>query len=236
MSPHALTYQTLQQIPLLADLPTHLADHVLATSRTREMGRSAVLFSQGEPALTVYGILMGRLRLMQHTLDGTDVTLSVFTTGETVGLGAVISGEDYPGTCEVSDDALVLAIPRSTFLDVMAQHTPLANRIISMLVHRLHEAHDHIRELSSERVERRVARTLLRLANKVGLKTEHGIKIDMPLSRQDLAEMCGTTLHTVSRILSEWQRIGLVDIGRERVTVTRAHDLVLIAEEQVRRG
>ena len=68
------------------------------------------------------------------------------------------------------------------------------------------------------------------------MKTENGIKIDMPLSRQDLAEMCGTTLHTVSRILSEWQRIGLVDIGREQVTVTRAHDLVLIAEEQVRRS
>jgi CRP/FNR family transcriptional regulator, nitrogen oxide reductase regulator len=236
MSPNAITHQTLQQIPLLADLPTQLAEHLLATSRTREMERSAVLFQQGDPALTVYGILAGRLRLTQHTLDGTDVTLSVFTVGETVGLGAVISGDEYPGTCEVSDDAVVLAIPRSSFLELMASHGPLANRVINMLVHRLHEAHDHIRELSSERVERRVARTLLRLANKVGLKTEFGIKIDMPLSRQDLAEMCGTTLHTVSRILSEWQRLGLVDIGREQVTVTRAHDLVLIAEEQTRRG
>jgi CRP-like cAMP-binding protein len=190
-----------------------------------------VLFAQGDKADAVFGVLSGRVRLMQHTLEGQDVALSVFVPGDLIGLVAAMGGEEYPGTCEASDDASVLVIPGSALQQMLNQHAPLAMRAVKVLVRRLHEAHDHIRELSAERVERRVARSVLRLANKVGVKTEHGIRIDMPLSRQDLAELSGTTLHTVSRILSDWQRAGLVDVGREQVTVIRAHDLVLIAEE-----
>ena len=109
-------------------------------------------------------------------------------------------------------------------------------RIVKMLHGRLTEANDRIRELSVERVEQRVARMVLRLANKVGVKESGGIRIDMPLSRQSLAELTGTTLHTVSRILSEWQRAGLVDAGREQLVLLRAHDLVMIAEDMPKRS
>jgi CRP/FNR family transcriptional regulator, nitrogen oxide reductase regulator len=231
MTSRAVTQETLSQIKMLADLPPALADVLLRQVRERELVRGDVLFNQGDKAATVYAVISGQLRLMQHTLDGQDVALSVFAPGDMVGLVAVIGNEDYPGTCEASDTVRVVGIPGATFEDLMRSYAPLSMRIIHLLVHRLHEAHDHIRELSAERVERRVARTVLRLANKVGVKTEIGIRIDMPLSRQDLAELSGTTLHTVSRILSDWQRAGLVDVGREQVTVTHPHELVLIAEE-----
>jgi CRP-like cAMP-binding protein len=231
MTSRAITLDTLSQINVLADLPSALAQCLLREVRTRVLARDEILFSQGEKADALYAVLSGRLRLMQHTLEGQDVALSVFAPGDLVGMVAAIGEEEYPGTCEASDDTVLLVIPGHVFHEVMSQYAPLAMRAITVLVRRLHEAHDHIRELAAERVERRVARSVLRLANKVGVKTEHGIRIDMPLSRQDLAELSGTTLHTVSRILSDWQRAGLVDIGREQVTVTRAHDLVLIAEE-----
>jgi CRP-like cAMP-binding protein len=90
---------------------------------------------------------------------------------------------------------------------------------------------DRVRELQTERVERRVARALLRLANQSGKRIEAGILIDMPLSRQDLAEMTGTNLYSVSRILSGWEKQGLVETGRERVVLTMPHQLVMIAED-----
>jgi CRP-like cAMP-binding protein len=218
---------------MLADLPPSLADRLTHEVRERTLMRGEMLFAQGDQADTVYAVIAGQLRLMQHTLDGQDVALSIFAPGDMIGLVTVVGNEAYPGTCEASDAVRVMAIPGSTFHELMQRHAPLAMRIIHLLVHRLHEAHDHVRELSAERVERRVARTVLRLANKVGVKTETGIRIDMPLSRQDLAELSGTTLHTVSRILSDWQRAGLVDVGREQVTVTHPHALVLIAEELI---
>jgi CRP-like cAMP-binding protein len=85
-------------------------------------------------------------------------------------------------------------------------------------------------ELSTEQVQHRVAHALLRLANQAGTRTADGILIDLPLSRQDIAQMTGTTLHTVSRLLTSWEEKGLVKSGRQRVTVADPHRLFLLAE------
>jgi CRP/FNR family transcriptional regulator, nitrogen oxide reductase regulator len=236
MTSQPIASSTLAQIGMLADLPPALAESLVRNSRLRQIPRGEILFAQGDDARTIFGVVSGRLRLMQHTLDGQDVAMSVFAPGDLIGLVAVIGNEEYPGTCEASDDSALLAIPGSTFFAMMEAHAPLAIQAVKLLVHRVHEAHDHIRELSAERVERRLARTVLRLVNKVGVKSEHGIRIDMPLSRQDLAELTGTTLYTVSRILGEWQRAGLVDIGREEVILIRPHDLVMIAEDMANKS
>ena len=86
--------------------------------------------------------------------------------------------------------------------------------------------------MSTERVEQRIAHALLRLVNQSGRKTEEGIEIDFPLSREDVAEMTGTTLHTVSRLLSKWESEGLVTGGRQRIIVKDPHALFLIAENR----
>ena len=95
---------------------------------------------------------------------------------------------------------------------------------------RLEEAHTRVEEISTEQVEQRVAGAVLRLAKQAGRKTEEGILIDLPISRQDIAEMTGTTLHTVSRLLSAWEDRGLIKSGRQKVTVVEPHRLFLIAE------
>ncbi len=84
--------------------------------------------------------------------------------------------------------------------------------------------------MSTEQVEQRVARALLRLVNQTGRKTASGIEIDFPISRQDIAEMTGTTLHTVSRLLSAWEEKGIVTSGRQRVTIVDAHRLMVLSE------
>ena len=85
-------------------------------------------------------------------------------------------------------------------------------------------------EISNEQVEQRVAHALLRLAKQAGRKTEAGVEIDFPISRQDVAEMTGTTLPTVSRILSAWEQQGLVEGGGQRIVVRDPHALFSLAE------
>jgi hypothetical protein len=85
-------------------------------------------------------------------------------------------------------------------------------------------------EVSAEEVERRVAHAILRLARQAGRKVEAGVEIDFPITRQDVAEMTGTTLHTVSRILSSWESKGLVEGGRQRTMIRDSHKLFMIAE------
>jgi CRP-like cAMP-binding protein len=95
---------------------------------------------------------------------------------------------------------------------------------------RLEEAHTRIREMSTEEVEKRVAHAVLRLSKQAGKPVGTAIKIDFPISRQDIAEMTGTTLHTVSRILSAWEGKGIVEGGRQKLTVTDPQRLLRLAE------
>jgi CRP-like cAMP-binding protein len=95
----------------------------------------------------------------------------------------------------------------------------------------LQASHEKLREMATERVEQRIARTLARLANQIGKQTEAGILIDAPLTRQDLAEMTGTTVFTVSRTLKSWEREGILQVGREKVTITNPHRLVVLGED-----
>jgi CRP-like cAMP-binding protein len=85
--------------------------------------------------------------------------------------------------------------------------------------------------MSTQQVEQRVAHALLRLAKQSGRKVEHGVEIDFPISRQDIAQMTGTTLHTVSRILSAWEQQGLIEGGRQRIVLREPHKLMVLAEE-----
>jgi CRP-like cAMP-binding protein len=114
---------------------------------------------------------------------------------------------------------------------LMEKYPRVALNAIRLLAGRIQEFQDRLRELATERVERRIARTLIRLTRQAGRKTAEGVLIDLPLTRQDLAEMCGTTLYTVSRTLSQWESQGLVRSKREQVLVLFPHGLVQIAED-----
>ena len=95
---------------------------------------------------------------------------------------------------------------------------------------RLQESQARVVEMSTEAVERRIAHALLRLANQGGRKTEEGILIDFPISRQDIAQMTGTTLHTVSRIMSAWEVMEIVSSGRQKVLIRDPHRLYRLAD------
>ena len=92
------------------------------------------------------------------------------------------------------------------------------------------EINDQLVAMATMHVEQRVANSLLRLSNQAGKEVSEGIEINFPITRQDISEMTGTTLHTVSRLLSAWERSGIVATGRKRVVIKRPHELVILAE------
>ncbi|PJF35828.1 MAG: Crp/Fnr family transcriptional regulator, partial [Candidatus Thermofonsia Clade 1 bacterium] len=187
---------------------------------------------QGEPAHAFYLLQHGKMRLVQHTPEGKDVTLATFSDGDLIGLIVALNGDPYPASAEALERCDLLAFQGALMWEIMLQHAPLAVRVVRMLAARLHEAHERIRELSTERVQQRLARSLVRLAHKVGVPQSDGsIYLNMRLSRQDLAQMNGTTLETVSRTLTAWQREGLIEVGREQITILKPTELALIADD-----
>jgi CRP/FNR family transcriptional regulator, nitrogen oxide reductase regulator len=96
----------------------------------------------------------------------------------------------------------------------------------------MHDKNDRIMEMATQQVEQRISNSLLRLVNRSGRKTAIGIEIDFPITQQDLSEMSGTTLHTVSRVPSAWEKSGIVQSERKKITVVQPHQLVLLAQPQ----
>jgi CRP-like cAMP-binding protein len=221
----------LRRVPLFAGLRREQLALVAAAARRRSVQAGAFFFQQGEPAATSYVLLRGRVRVTQLSPEGHQVILHMIGPGDGFALVAPFSGGEYGVAAEVVEDAEALAWDGQTMERLMSEHSPLAINALRFLSGRLHELQERYRELATERVERRVARAVLRLARHAGRKTDAGILIDLPLSRQDLAEMTGTTLYTVSRILSGWEAAGLVEVGRERVVIKRGHGLVRVAED-----
>ena len=127
---------------------------------------------------------------------------------------------------------MLLCLRRADYVDLLRHHPDLALRAMSEAGRRLRTAYDMMRSLAVERVERRIARVLLRLVGTTGIRDEHGIVIDIPLSRRDLANMAGTTMETAIRVMSKLAREGIVDTEhRGQVVVLDPHELVRIDEE-----
>ena len=114
---------------------------------------------------------------------------------------------------------------------LMERYPTLAINALRFVAARLHELQVQYRQLATEKVERRVARALLRLVQQAGRRVESGVLVDLPLSRDDIAQMTGTTLYTVSRIISRFEADGIVEAGRQRMVIRKPHALMSVADE-----
>ncbi len=131
---------------------------------------------------------------------------------------------------------MALAWPSAAWPRLVAKFPGLATNTLQTVGSRLQESHTRVVEMSTQQVEQRIAHALLRLAKQSGRKLERGVEIDFPISRQDIAQMTGTTLHTVSRTLSGWESRGLIESGRQRIVLREPHQLFVLAEETPESG
>lgn len=219
----------LQDVGLFQGLrPTDLHD-VAQAAQQREVDAGRFFFRQGSKAEVVYVLHLGRVKLTQSTPEGAQVLLRFVGPGEVLGPMAVFEGQSYPVSAQAVRWCQAFAWNGKTLAALMETCPRVALNALRDVSVRLQDLQQRYRELATERVERRVAQALSRLACQAGWKTPGGVLIDLPLSRQDLAEMTGTTLYTVSRILSGWQRDRFLDIGRQRVTILDPQGLDSVA-------
>lgn len=206
-------------------------ERITAAAHRRYLADGEFYFMQGDAADRVHVLVEGRVRLSQGGEDGSQVLMRVIEAPHLFGVVGLTRGEVYPVSAQSAGDSRALYWSHPEMMGFALELPRLALNAMGMMANQVQEYQERFRQVATERVERRLARTLLRLASQSGRKIEQGVLIDFPLSRQDLAEMCGTTLFTVSRTLSQWESQGIVITGRERVIVRYPHGLVRIAED-----
>lgn len=220
----------LANVPLFTGLDPLVLTDALAVSRIRRVRAGGFYFHENDPATHLYVLTEGRLKITQLTPEGHQVIHMLLTGGQPFGGVAALGEGTYPVTAEAVEHCVALSWDARTMTGLMKKYPDIAINTARFLARRFHELQVQHRQLMTERVERRVARALLRLAENAGREAPGGVEIDFPLSRQDLAEMTGTTLFTVSRLLSGWDEKGLIKAERQRVTVLDREGLLGIAE------
>ena len=218
-------------LPLFAGFSAEELTEILREARSLRIARNRNVFAEGEDAHSFFVLLHGHVRASKTTPSGEQVVVRYVTPGETFGVAPAIGLQRYPATATAVDDSVALAWPSATWPRLVSRFPALATNTLQTIGRRLQETHTRVVEMSTQQVEQRVAHALLRLAKQAGHKVEHGVEIDFPISRQDIAQMTGTTLHTVSRILSGWEQRGLVESGRQRIVLREPHELLVLAEE-----
>jgi CRP/FNR family transcriptional regulator, nitrogen oxide reductase regulator len=223
--------QQLKKIPFFAKLGETEWQAVLEAGRVQVVEADAFLFYQDDPAENVYVVVDGRIKLTQLSPEGQQVIMRVATDWMMIAIIGIVKGTVYPVSAEAAETSRVLVWSQTAMLELAERFPVLALNALKLMAQQVREFQDRYRELATERVERRLARTIIRLAAQTGKKTDEGVLLDLPLTRQDLAEMTGTTLYTVSRILTQWEEKGLILSRRERVVIRFPHGLVQIAED-----
>jgi CRP-like cAMP-binding protein len=201
----------------------------LAHAKSLESGQS--FFSEGEPAEAFFVLTSGRVKLTQLTPEGHQVVLRLIGPGDAFGGVGAFGDPTYPISAEAVEPSIALAWTSTTMRHLLETEPAIAVNAVRFVAGRLHDLQRRYRQAMTERVERRVARALLRLIHDAGRRVDSGIEISFPVSRQDIAEMTGTTLYTVSRLLSAWEERGLVQSGRQHIVLVKPHALVAIAED-----
>jgi CRP-like cAMP-binding protein len=216
-------------LPAFAGMSDQDLDLILQGARSSRHPKNAAIFSQDQDARAFYLLLSGHIRVVRTTPSGEQLIARYINEGELFGIAVAMGRATYPAAAIAAVDCIVLTWPNSEWPKLQAAIPGFAAMAYETIGSRLQETQERVVEMATEQVDQRVAQALLRLVERSGRKTEAGVEIDFPITRQNIAEMTGTTLHTVSRLLSAWEGEGLVSGGRQKVTVTDPRRLMVVA-------
>lgn len=220
----------LRDLPPLAGIEEEGLRRLLSEARSQHFSKGSHIFEQGERSGHFFLLLDGHVRVVKTSSQDEHIIVRYISSGELLGIAVAMGMPVYPANAVAARDCVVLAWPNSVWQSTIGRWPSFASNTYQTVGERLLDIQERVMEMATERVEQRVAGAVLKLARQTGRRTDAGIQIDFPISRQDMSETTGTTLHTVSRLLSAWEQDGVVKSGRQMITVTKDDQLTLLAE------
>ncbi len=202
---------------------------VVAAGSVRRISAGTTVFAQGDPGLTCHSLLEGRVKIVQARPDGGQSVLRFISPGEMYGTVAAMMDKPFPADAVAVVDSVEIVWSVAAMRQLIRDHPEIGMNATASAGGRLFELQGRVGDLTGERVERRIARALVRLAEQAGRRTAEGVEIDFPVTRQDLAEMAGATLHTVSRTIAAWDQRGVTGGARRKIVVRDVRALNAIA-------
>ena len=212
----------LKRSLLLSALDPNELDELAGLAGEHCFGSGEFVFWEGDAPDRFFVVERGKVKMLKHISSGKDFIIAVFGPGEMFGEVPVFDNAPYPASAQATSKACVLSIKRKDFLAFLGRNPSVSLKVINVLGGRLREAHGRLRDLAGERVMQRLAGTLLLLSSKLGPT--------IPFTRQEIADMSGTTTETTIRVLGRLKSGGIIRSTRGKITVLDAVKLRLLAE------
>lgn len=177
------------------------------------------IFNEGDPSDLFYIVAEGNVKIVKHTQVGKDIILEVMSPGHIFGGVAVLDNKPYPATAQAMKSATIIKMSRSNLMKILEEFPDLKLEIVKYFSDKLRASHETLKNIVTERVERRIASLLLKLSEKADVDAEGYKKIDFPLTRQEISEMVGTTVETCIRTMSKFQKSGIIKTSDGSISI-----------------
>jgi CRP-like cAMP-binding protein len=218
-----------EAIPILAALHAGDREALAPLCEMRGYEKGETIFREGDPGERIHFVFLGRVKIVKAG-PGRDLILEILGPGEPVGAVAAFEGRPFPASAIALEACGVVSIPERRFFELLEKRPEMTRRILAGLTMRLMNLNRHMADMLGS-VEYRAARLFLTLAAKMGQKRDGAIFIPVALSRQDIADLLGTTIETAIRVMSRWQKEGVVETEKNGFRVARPEALRAIGSE-----
>jgi CRP/FNR family transcriptional regulator len=217
-----LIIETLKKSEIFSPLNESEIKRISSLFEQIEFKNNETIFLEGDPSEKLYILAEGNVKILKHTMMGKDIILEIMSPGDVFGGVAVLDKKPYPASAQAMESITAIRISRQNLLRIMEEYPILKLEIVKYFSDKLRDAHEMLKNIATERVEKRIAALMLKLSEKVGVDDGGYRKIDFPLTRQEIAEMVGTTVETCIRTMSKLQKKGMVKSANGRISVKAA--------------
>ena len=214
--------EILRKSPIFSSLNDDELTELAGLAIERGFMPNEFIFWDGDAPEWFYMVAEGKVKVLKHSSLGKEFIIAFFGPGEMFGEVAVFESKPYPASAQTVTETRVVGVKRDDFLSFLANRPQVALKTINVLGGRLRDAQSRLRDLAGERVEQRLAGTLVMLCSKLGP--------DLPFAQQEIANMTGTTSETTSRVLSQLKDRGIIHSGRSKIVILDELKLRLLSE------
>lgn len=208
-----------KKIPIFSTLNSSDMEEVKPYLIPAKFKKKEAIFSEGDPSGWLYVVTKGKVKITKLSQSGREIILEIISPMDFFGGVAVMRGFPYPANAVAMDDAEVLKISRSNLMRILDRFPNLMYCMAMNIGDRIKGSHEALKNIAVEKVESRIASLLIKLADKTGSKTDNSVTIDMKLTKQDIAEMVGTTVETSIRTMSKFKKLGIVSEKGGKITI-----------------
>jgi len=219
---YATRAEILKKSLIFSSLKEDELDELSKLAIERNYKPDDFIFWEEDPPDYFYIIVEGRIKVLKYSSSGKEFIIAFFGPGEMFGEVAVFENKPYPASSQAMVNTKILRIKKEDFLTFLSSRPRIALSIINVLGGRLRDAQGRLKDLAGERVEQRLARTLLMLSSKIGPT--------LPFTRQEIADMAGTTTETAIRVTSQLKERGIINSVRGKIIILNETKLKLLSE------